>query len=649
MLKKNHGILPPFVIILIKLFGFQVVAFSVFRLIFYFGMKPDVLTGVTNQQIAFAFLRGLNFDILICTYALVLPFLLLLLNDIFSKRTPFFLSTIARWWVIVAYTLMALVSVADLPYFRQFNNHLNRHAFLWTDSPGFVLGLIFGTFSIYGFLILFAVQSFIIYRVVQYVFKKYAVQLSEIGAAPRKTIVWGFVLVPFIVGGVRGRVSSKSVLHEGMTIVSDNMFLNSVALNPNYSLMKSLAERKTKHYVAPHDIDISIAIARKFSGIKGPYERSVDREQGAGLQFKPFNVVLVCMESMDLYKMGKHKHEVLTPQLNALVKESIFFDNFFSSGIHTFNGLFSTCTGYPSLLNEHALKQYIKKPFTTLGNLLGKKGYDTYFLSTHDPHFDNMQGFFTLNGYKTFLSSVDLPFEKNISVTGVPDHEIFDLLLQTIDKRDAKQPFHAFVMTGSDHGPWVIPNDIPFQPHGNTKEKKSTQYSDWAIGEFMKKAKTRNWYSNTLFVFLGDHGHSLGESYEMPLSFHNVPFILHKPDTFKPDTIHSPAYQPDVLSTVAGALNLEFTNSSFGIDLLKETHAFVYFTADDKIGCLNDQGYYFYELIPYNAKRLRKYPTLDWGNYYDVKKDIADSLERSAKAMLDAAEYFINRDYFIQQ
>src|SRR5262249_53523645 len=159
--------------------------------------------------------------------------------------------------------------------------------------------------------------------------------------------------------------------------------------------------------------------------------RSIWRRQKPDSAFRPFNVVIVCMESMCLFKMGAYSGENLTPCLNSIIKESAYFDHFFSSGIHTFNGLFSTCTGYPGMLADQGLRRYTKQPFTTLGNLLLQKNYRTYLGVTHDPVFDNMQGFFTLNGYQTTLSSYDFPGSKVISATGVPDHELFDLFIKT--------------------------------------------------------------------------------------------------------------------------------------------------------------------------------------------------------------------------
>lgn len=588
---------------------------------------------------------GFEFDMVAATYALLLPTLLLLLNQIFHRKTLFFhkaafITTILIFW------LYALISAADFPYFYQFGSHLSKQAFLWAASPAFVIQLILGNFSYYGYFFLFILFAFIIYKIVKNIFQNSLLSLKQYTHAPLKLIISTLLLIPFLITGARGRLSSKSTTHEGMAIVSDNVFLNQLALNPNFTMFRSLLFRKVKNYEVPNNIDESIAFARKFLGIHEPYSRSLSRIQKADSIFKPYNVVIVCMESMSSYKTGIKGMENLTPNLNNLIKESLYFDNFYTSGIHTFNGLFSTCSGYPSMLTEHALRRYTKKPFTTLGNLLNSKNYQTFFYCTHDPHFDNMEGFFKMNGYSTTFSSFDLPEEKTISVTGVADHEIYNLFFKTINEADQSKPFLGFIMTGSDHGPWVIPDNIPFKPTANTKEKQSTQYADWAIGEFIKTAKKQPWYSNTLFVFLGDHGYWIEATYEMPLSYHNVPFVLHKPNTLKPDTNSSLSYQPDVLSTVAGILNLEFKNNSFGINLLKEKHPFVFFTADDKIGCVDSSGYFFYELITQRSKRLKKYWQLDQSDYYANNKNKADSLEAGAKAMLDAAEYFIRQDYF---
>jgi phosphoglycerol transferase MdoB-like AlkP superfamily enzyme len=592
-----------------------------------------------------AFRMGFEFDMVSTTYSLLLPVTLLFFSEFFYQKTKLF-NRLAFFFTFIFFSLYALVSCADFPYFKQFSSHISKQAFLWNASPDFVFKMIFGNISYYGYLFVFILLVIFHFIVLRKIFAS-NLKLAEQRQTSWKALVISLVLLaPFMVAGGRGRLSSKTTTHEGLAIVGDNLFVNQIALNPNYTMFRSLLFQKVKNYRIPSDIGESMAFAKSYLHADNKNPDSVTRFQQADSTFRPFNVVIVCLESMSTFKMGAFGTEALTPNFNALIRESVYFDRFFSSGIHTFNGLFSVCAGFPNMLTEHSLRRYTRQPFVTLGNLLKKKNYQTYFGVTHDPVFDNMQGFFTLNGYDNTLSSYNFPHSRVISSTGVPDHELYDLFIKTINTSDQKKPFLGFLMTGSDHGPWAIPEDIPFKPDADSEQKRSTQYADWAIGHFMSEAKKQSWYANTLFVFLGDHGYSTNGVYEMPLSYHNIPFVLHKPNTLKPDTIHSLGYQPDVTSTVAGVLNLSFSNNTFGSNILKEKHPFVYFTADDKIGCISNDGYFFYELISQNTRRLRKYLSLDRTDYYPSRKAKADSMERAAKRMLDAAEYIIRRDYF---
>jgi phosphoglycerol transferase MdoB-like AlkP superfamily enzyme len=644
MIKKIFKGVPPFILVSVSLFLLQMGLLLLCRLAFYVFFKTaDSITYGTGPVVQ-AFTAGISFDLVASSYALFLPAILLVCEAFIQPKTGrirrfIFMTTVVIFWIF------ALVSMADFPYYKQFGSHLNKQAFLWAASPGYLLGLIFGDISYYGYLGLFILLAYVEYGLIKTIIYRDN-SLGRQAFSVRANLLWLLMLVPAIIYASRGRISTKSTTHEGMAIVSDNQFLNQIALNPNFTFFRAVFFQKIKTYKAPSDIDVSLAFAGEYLESAGPDKRDLVRRIDAGVSFKPYNVVIVCMESMSMYKTGFRGQQELTPKLKAICQESVLFDRFFSSGIHTFNGLFSTAAGFPSMLTEQGLRRYTKKPFLTLANLLLKKNYRTYLAVTHDPVFDNMEGFFKLNGYSQVVSSNDLSQGRSLGATGVPDHELFHALVSTINRGPAEKPFLAFVMTGSDHGPWLIPDDIPFKPDADRKEKRSTQYADWAIGEFMKEAKKQTWYSNTLFVFLGDHGYTVDGTYEMPLSYHHIPFILHKPNTLAPGVNHHLGYQPDVTATVAGVLGLSYTGINFGLDIMTREHPFVYFTADDKIGCVSDDGYYFYELISQKVKRLRRYENLDQKDYYSEKKSKADSLEAAARHMLNAAEYIIRRDYF---
>ncbi len=139
----------------------------------------------------------------------------------------------------------------------------------------------------------------------------------------------------------------------------------------------------------------------------------------------------------------------------------------------------------------------------------------------------------------------------------------------------------------------------------------------------------------------------MGHTYEMPLSYNHVPCIIHQPKLFKADTISSPCYQPDIPATVMGIINAKYTNQTFGINILKEKHPFVVFSADDKVGCVDDNGFYFYKTFSNGNTYLRKYKNLDPVNYKLQYKINADTLEKNMMKVYETANYLIRKNYFL--
>ena len=257
------------------------------------------------------------------------------------------------------------------------------------------------------------------------------------------------------------------------------------------------------------------------------------------------------------------------------------------------------------------------------------------------------KAFFKVNKFEHFISQYDFDFTQSESSLGVPDHVLFDKFIEVTNERKNGKPFLAVMMTASDHGPWKVPDDIPFKPDSGNEQDNCTLYADWSIGRFMSYAKKMPWYKNTVFMFLGDHGLSMGHTYEMPLSYNHVPFVIHQPAILKADTISSPAYQPDIPATVMGIIGATYTNSTFGINVLKEKHPFVVFSADDKIGCVDDKGFYYYKTLTNGQRYLRKYKNLDPVNYLEKYISKSDSMEKNMMMIYESANYFIRKEHFL--
>ncbi len=648
MFKQLLKYFPAYLKFILKTYALTFGLFQVYRLLFFLFNKPDVILPNEAPLIVSAFKISVLFDNAMFCYITFLPLVFLIINY-FSKNALPILNKVAYLLYAVFISLYLFICAADIPYFQQFGNHLSKAALIWSESPAFMAEMVFSNFSYWGFLIVFIVSEI---ALMYFLKKNYKSYINEAQSDTIPKLPYAIVLVLVTIGitilGARGRTSAKQVLHEGLAIVSSNPFINQIALNPNYTFWKSVISSKNKNsYEVPKKIDDDIAFTRNYLGIKTPFEKNINREIHTSDSMHQYNIVIVMMESTSISKMGYYAGKNLTPNLHSLNKEAVFCENFFSSGIHTFNGLFSVTSGFPSIYTQKSLRSYVKQPFNGLGTVLKNKGYDTYFYTTHDAHFDNMEGFYKLNGYDNFISDNNFNSSDVLSNCGVPDHKLFDKLIETHSKGKSSKPFLSVLMTGSDHGPWKIPTDISYKPNGADEQENCALYADWSVGQFIANAKKQPWFKNTVFIFMGDHGKHTNNTYEMPLSYNHVPCIIYQPAILKPDTISSPCYQADIPATVLGLLNLPFTNQSFGINVFKEQHPFVVFSADDKIGCVSKDGYFYYKTISNNETYLRKYKNLDGTNYSKSLKSKSDSMQQNMMKIYESAEYFIREKYFL--
>ncbi|MDI1354002.1 MAG: LTA synthase family protein [bacterium] len=538
---------------------------------------------------------------------------------------------------------------ANIPYFGQFGSHLNKSMMLWRTSPGYTLQLILSSINYWGFLLVFILFLLGFLFALKKIFLSYSAQIA-LSSKQKGQRFLIFLFIAFVlVALARGRLSSKSTMHEGMAIVSQNAFMNHIALNPVFTMIKSL-QRKEGNTAYLENIGRDLQVCKayydgNFFPPDGVLAEPIVAVNGSD-SIKKLNVILVLMESMTMAKMGYYGNKNMSPFLLELSKESVFFDRFFSSGIHTFNGLFSSATGFPSIYAEQGLRQYTKQPFVTLASLLKPFGYRTYFCTTHDPVFDNMEGFFKLNGYDEFISDHDFDNSQSLGVTGVPDHVLYLKLVESINARKNAKPFLAMVMTGTDHGPWKIPSNITFEPKGLNVKENASLYADWSVRQLINESKKYDWYKNTVFVFLGDHGQIMNDVYDMPITYHHTPLIIHCPASLAPEVNHNLGTQQDLVKTISSLLGLSYPNFSFGVNILNEKRSFVSFSADDKLGYVTDDDFFYYQLLSTKEKRFVKYKLMDVTDYYQKNRRRADSLFELNMSLYNAAQYYIRENYF---
>ncbi|NJS37149.1 MAG: sulfatase-like hydrolase/transferase [Brachymonas sp.] len=94
----------------------------------------------------------------------------------------------------------------------------------------------------------------------------------------------------------------------------------------------------------------------------------------------------------------------LTPNLDALTKEGIWFDNLYATGTRSVRGIEAVVAGFPPTSVEATVKQNkAQRGFFTLASALKNQAYSTTFFYGGESHFDNMRSYFMGNGFEKVI------------------------------------------------------------------------------------------------------------------------------------------------------------------------------------------------------------------------------------------------------
>ncbi|GEL11771.1 Phosphoglycerol transferase MdoB [Flavobacterium glycines] len=284
------------------------------------------------------------------------------------------------------------------------------------------------------------------------------------------------------------------------------------------------------------------------------------------------NVVLITIESYsaDFMKMYGNKDNI-TPFLDDLASKSLVFTNLYASGNRTVRGLEAVTLCLPPTAGESVVKRKDNKDKFSTGSVFKSKGYQVKYLYGGDAFFDNMQDFFSGNGYgivdkKTF-SPEEITFA---NIWGVCDEDMANKAIKIMNAEfQTKKPFFNHWMTVSNHRPFTYPNnkiDIP----GDSKSRKGgVKYTDYSLRKFFEMAEKQPWFKNTVFVIVADHCASSAGKTELPLDKYRIPAMIYSPGFIQPKHYTQLMSQIDLMPTVFGLLNFNYQSKFFGQDVMK--------------------------------------------------------------------------------
>ena len=313
-----------------------------------------------------------------------------------------------------------------------------------------------------------------------------------------------------------------------------------------------------------------------------------------GEEKKP-NVIFICVESLSAKFLGAFGNEDnLTPTLDSLAQAGISFDNLFATGTRTIRGMEAITLSIPPTPGRSIVKREKNDSLFTIGEVFKNKGYTRTFFYGGDGYFDNMDKYFSGNGFdivdrgRGFLPSGDIvTSRKNIedeevtfeNAWGVCDEDIYNKILKEADLAfKTGKPFFNFVMTTSNHKPYTYPDNKIDIPSGSGRDG-GVKYTDYTMGEFLKNAKQKPWFENTVFVIMADHCASSAGRWELDVANYHIPALIVNLKDAEPQHIEKLCSQIDIFPTLFAQLGWDYESNLFGKDIFKteksEERAFI--------------------------------------------------------------------------
>ena len=609
---------------------FLMVSFAAFRLALLIT-TGELADAVPAGVLFKSFLVGLRFDFAVTSY-LMLPLVLLGLLPFIDLSRSAIVRRVNAVLLVILTAAAFLFHLIDMEFFSFFNARLNGTAMIWKEDPGFVAGMVWEMYPVIRYMLILLVLTVGVIFLVRWA------QRRMLTGRPKSPVltntVYLILLISVFALGARGRLEEKSPLRWGLAYFSKYDYANQLALNPTFTFLHDAVYRAGSRRQVSELLDkindpTADTITRQMLGRpldSTGAERIVEKVRFEPQSANPANVILIIMESFGstgIGSLGSALPYDLSPCFDSLADSGLLCTDIYSNGMHTYTGLFSSLYGYPPGFGPLIVKQTAGQYYLNgLPHLLRSHNYRTLFFTTHDPHFDNMQGFLMANGVEKVYSLFDYDTDEKLSTLGVPDHVMFDRAVDVL-RQQTDQRFFATLLTGSNHGPWIIPDVLSEKVSDSDplqKQLNAFKYSDWALGRFVRQLEADSAFDNTLIVITADNGLLHQPTMDMDLSQYRIPLLFYwigkdKPAPARIDRLGS---QIDIAATVMGRLRLDYDNYTFGNDLLEDrplTTRFAHFSEWFLIGYIQDSLYSITRMDgPESLYRLN-----------DLTHDIADS------------------------
>lgn len=370
----------------------------------------------------------------------------------------------------------------------------------------------------------------------------------------------------------------------------DNRYQQELSKAGIYSFVAAYRNNELSYkdfYINHRSKEVFAVLRKELESEKSKYlteKETIERYiNNGGISEKP-NVIMITMESMSADFMAHFGNKNnITPIMDSLVDSSLLFTNMYATGTRTVRGMEALSLAVPPTPGNSIVRRKDNENLFTVGSVFNSKGYHSTFFYGGDGYFDNMNRYFSHNGFdivdrgrkimpgdeiiteRTFIPDSAVHFE---NAWGICDEDLFDAVIKQADNEyKSNRPFYHFVMTSSNHRPYTYPAGKIDIPSGSGRDG-AVKYTDYAIGRLLDIAKKHPWFNNTIFIFVADHCASSAGKEELTVSNYHIPAFIYNLKNNPAKKISPMCSQIDLYPTLFHMLRWNYKSKFFGRDIL---------------------------------------------------------------------------------
>ena len=546
----------------LKAYLFGLIFFSLSRL----GLIFSQLDAVTaTDKFLDVILQGVRVDLIQLGLVFLIPLLIFPLSFI-NGHTKHMYHSFLRLWIILSFIILFIIEACSITFINEYNTRPNVLFLEYLKYPREVFEMLFKGFTLDAILVIGSVL--LVSRLIIVAFRGQ----NEIEYKLMHLVIWPVVIVLILIS-IRSSLGHRPA-NPAMFAITDNAMVNSLVLNSPYSVF--YAAYSMKHEASASKVYGKMDIEKIYSltSQHGPAEYPTQKTLTPSYQGKPKNIVILLQESLGATFVESLGGVPVTPNLEKLKNEGIWFSQLYATGTRSVRGIEAVVSGFPPTPAQSTVKLPLSQSnFFTLASLLNEKNYETSFIYGGEAHFDNMRNFFTGNGFKKIIEQKDFANPMFKGSWGASDQDLYQKAHEEfLERHNQNQPFFSLVFTSSNHAPFEFPEgviDLYEQPQAT--EKNAVKYADHALGEFIQKAKQSEYWENTIFLIVADHDIRVRGDFLIPIKNFHIPGLIIG-GGINPTVINSITSQIDLPVTMLSLAGIHARHPMIGQDMSTIDH-----------------------------------------------------------------------------